>query len=689
MRRALLPLLVAAGLLAATALVDGLATASTRLSVESEATEVAESEARELEQTLLLYVSAVDGLTAFIESQDRDWEAVEATFHLFSAALADSNVAVKSVQVVVGSRIELVHPIEGNEQAIGLELFDDPARRQLLERSVQTGETTLEGPFDLVQGGRGLAIRRPIFDAERNAWGFAAVIVDWDQLVRSGRVGEAPEGFDVVVWSERRQPIIGDQSLERPVRRSVRSERSPVPWTVAVAPSDGWPTSSDVSVLIWGLGAALSILGGLYVRSLLIRPDELHAERLRVVDELSSVERSHRALFDASPVAIQREDHSRVALRIDALRAAGVTDVRRYLLEHADVLASILSEIAIEDMNPAAQELSRRLGISDQSRTLDDRLNQRSVDSLLSSVMAVADGERVAQHTASGIDVEGNLLELVVRWHAAGSDSDPDYSNVYVALQDVTELSIARQRLEATLESQNRFIASISHELRTPLTAVLGFSHELRNESLVYGESDLEEFRELIEHHAIEMSHIIEDLLVWSRSDIGEVTINFEPFDIGRIVERTLRSLPGSPAYLVEGYPKVDVMADPVRVRQILRNLVTNAFRYGGDDIFVEVIDVADSVRVEVHDSGPEIPADKARSIFLPYERLDREERTMPSSIGLGLAISRVLAELQDGSLTLERTESTNAFVLTLRKARRRGHLMPDVEGSRPVLQAG
>jgi signal transduction histidine kinase/sensor domain CHASE-containing protein len=688
MRRALIPVLVAAGLLAATALVDGLATASTRLSAESEAFEVAETEARELEQTLLLYVSAVDGLTAFIESQDRDWAAIDATFDSFSSALAASNIAVKSVQIVVGDEIELVHPIQGNERAIGLDLFADPGRRRLLERSIATGETTLEGPFGLVQGGSGLAIRRPIFDDDGSAWGFAAVIVDWDALIRTGRVGQASDGFDAVVWGPDGVPVVGDRPLERPVLRSVRSERLPVPWTVAVAPSAGWPTSSDVSILIWVLGTALSILGGLYVRSLLIRPEELQEERLRVVNELSTVERSHRALFDASPVAIQREDHSRVAARIEELRMAGISDVRGHLLEHTDVLASILSEVVIKDINPAAQELSRRLGLSDASRTLEDRLNNRSAESLLASVMTVVEGRRVAQHTASDVDVDGRPIELVVRWHASGRDSDPDYSNVYVALQDVTELTVARQRLEATLESQNRFIASISHELRTPLTAVLGFSHELQNESMIHGEHDLEEFRGLIEHHAIEMSHIIEDLLVWSRSDIGEVTINFEPFDIGRIVERTLRSLPGSPAYLVEGYPKVDVMADPVRVRQILRNLVTNAFRYGGDEIFVQVIEAADNVRVEVHDSGPEIPAAKARSIFLPYQQLDVGRTTMPSSIGLGLAISRVLAELQDGSLTLERTDRTNAFVLTLRKARRRGHLVPGVDDPRRVLQA-
>ena len=410
------------------------------------------------------------------------------------------------------------------------------------------------------------------------------------------------------------------------------------------------------------------------MRALLIRPERLQAQRRLVIEELNVVEESHRALFNAIPVAIHREDHSKVAKRLDELRAHGITDLRSYLLDNRDVLGSILSEIEITEINPAGQQLSNRMGIPDQARTLDMRLNEQSVDSLLASVLAVAEGARWAQHTASDTGVDGQPIELVVRWHAAEHAGKPDYSNVYVVLQDVTDLTVARRELENTLKSQNRFIASISHELRTPLTAVLGFSHELANEHGTYEDHDLAEFRDLIEHHAVEMSHIIEDLLVWSRSDIGEVTINFEPFDIGRLVERTLRSLPGCPARMPKVSASVDVMADPVRVRQILRNLVTNAVRYGGEEIFVEMGETDTHVRIEIHDSGPEIPVEKAKSIFLPYQRMN-EESTMPSSIGLGLAISRVLAELQDGSLQLERTETSNAFVLTLRKASRRAHL--------------
>jgi signal transduction histidine kinase len=676
MRRTLIPLVVAATLLAATALVDGLATASAMLQAESQASEVAEAKARELEQTVLLHGAAVDGLTAFIRSHDLEWPSIRRSFDEFSASIAHSSNAVKSVQIVKGTRIDLVYPFEGNQKAIGLNLFADDRRRSLLEGSIATGDTTLEGPFELVQGGRGLAIRRPIFDEGGGLWGFAAVIVDWDEMLTASGMGDSSEDFRFAVRGSEQAVIMGDPPEGRSVRRSVQLDWLQTPWIVEVAPVGGWPESSDVGLLIWWFGAALSVLAGLYVRSLLARPEELQAERLRAIEELSSVERSHRTLFDATPVAIQREDHSRVETRLAELRAHGVTDVRQYLLDRPDELESILSEIVIRDINPAAQELSRRLGLAEQSRTLADRLNDRSVDSLLSSVMAVADGKLIAQHTASDLDVNGEPIELVVRWHAAGTGGSPDYSNVYVALQDVTELTVARQRLEATLESQNSFIASISHELRTPLTAVLGFSHELRNDAMMYGTAELEEFRELIEHHAVEMSHIIEDLLVWSRSDIGEVTINFEPFDISRIVERTLRSLPGNPARLSQVLPNVDVMADPVRVRQILRNLLTNAVRYGGQDVFVVVRDSNEDVRIEVHDSGPEIPSEKARSIFLPYQRLE-SKKTMPSSIGLGLAISRVLAELQDGSLSLERAEGTNAFVLTLRKARRRGHLMP------------
>lgn len=670
----LVPFVVAAGVIAATAFVGNILAGSASISARSQAVEVAQTKSRELEQTVLLRGISVDGLTAFLEAQHLDDRSIRRTFSNFAASLVESSTAIRSVQIVRGSQIEMLYPIAGNQKALGLDLFSDPTRKQLLEEAIRTGETTMEGPFVLVQGGRGLAIRRPIVDARGEHWGFAAVIVDWDQMVEESGMSAVSMGHVFSVTDANGQVIIGQRLGDDTVSSPVSLGWNTGTWNVNVRPSDGWPTAFESNALVWASGVLLAAVGAAYVRSLLIRPEKLQAQRRLVMEELNVVEESHRALFNATPVAIHREDHSKVAKRLEQLRADGITDLRTYLLDNRDVLGSILSEIEITEMNPAGEQLSNRMGIPDQARTLDMRLNEQSIDSLLASVLAVAEGARWAQHTASDTGIDGQPIELVVRWHAAEHAGKPDYSNVYVVLQDVTDLTVARRELENTLKSQNRFIASISHELRTPLTAVLGFSHELANEHGAYGAHDLAEFRDLIEHHAIEMSHIIEDLLVWSRSDIGEVTINFEPFDIARLVERTMRSLPGCPAAMPTDPPEVDVMGDPVRVRQILRNLLTNAVRYGGKHVFVQLREAESDVRIEVHDSGLEIPAEKARSIFLPYQR-PSDDSTMPSSIGLGLAISRVLAELQDGSLTLERTESTNAFVLTLRKASRRAHL--------------
>lgn len=105
---------------------------------------MAEAEARELEQTVLLHGAAVDGLTAFIRSHDLDRSAIEASFDEFSSSIADSVNAVRSVQIVDGTRIDLVHPIEGNEKAVGLDLFADERRRWLLQGSITSGATTLE-----------------------------------------------------------------------------------------------------------------------------------------------------------------------------------------------------------------------------------------------------------------------------------------------------------------------------------------------------------------------------------------------------------------------------------------------------------------------------------------------------------------------------------------------------------------
>jgi signal transduction histidine kinase len=101
--------------------------------------------------------------------------------------------------------------------------------------------------------------------------------------------------------------------------------------------------------------------------------------------------------------------------------------------------------------------------------------------------------------------------------------------------------------------------------------------------------------------------------------------------------------------------------ADPSRIRQIIRNLVTNAVRYGGPDRRIRVMSEGAWSIVEVSDDGPELPEDRREAIFAPYSRGELSA-SMPGSIGLGLTVSRTLARLQGGDLMIVREAGRNAF---------------------------
>ena len=107
------------------------------------------------------------------------------------------------------------------------------------------------------------------------------------------------------------------------------------------------------------------------------------------------------------------------------------------------------------------------------------------------------------------------------------------------------------------------------------------------------------------------------------------------------------------------------VWADPVRLRQVVRNLITNARRYGGDHIAVDVERRADLVAITVLDDGPGVPEDRKQAIFEPYER-GQAQSTQPGSVGLGLTVSRELARMMGGDLTLERRDEMTRFEITV-----------------------
>ncbi|HEY5650932.1 MAG TPA: ATP-binding protein [Acidimicrobiia bacterium] len=222
--------------------------------------------------------------------------------------------------------------------------------------------------------------------------------------------------------------------------------------------------------------------------------------------------------------------------------------------------------------------------------------------------------------------------------------------------------------LSQLVESRNEVLAAVSHEVRSPLATVVSAAATLEGRMADLSPENRRVLVDLIRKNSQELTEIVDDLLVAARGDSATESIETHPLDPASEVTAlvaTLEELPGETA--VKGSASL-AMADPTRFRQIMRNLLTNASRYGGPTIWVELEDGPASVSISVCDDGDGVPDGLSKKIFEPYVSA-HSKRDQPQALGLGLAISRRLARLMSGDVTYRRADGVTRFTLTLAKA--------------------
>lgn len=274
----------------------------------------------------------------------------------------------------------------------------------------------------------------------------------------------------------------------------------------------------------------------------------------------------------------------------------------------------------------------------------------------------------------------GSALAAVVTEAAAGARVSADVTlgdrtfavtcdpgsggKILLTAYDVTEQTDARLRLEELVRSKDQFIAAVSHELRTPLSSVLGFAQLAQAE--IDGNGTIGMMIGEVADQSAEMAAIIDDLLVAARSSFEKVPTAPRIIDLAEEVSGVVDAVSPRLAVLPTGsFEAVHAYADPIRVRQIIRNLLTNADRYGGDRVMLQTRVSSDQAVLEVRDSGGPLPQELRDRIFEPYES-SGPVRGQPAAIGLGLAVSRTLAQLMDGSLEYRHDGDWSIFELRL-----------------------
>ncbi|HEY7703831.1 MAG TPA: PAS domain-containing sensor histidine kinase [Acidimicrobiia bacterium] len=220
-------------------------------------------------------------------------------------------------------------------------------------------------------------------------------------------------------------------------------------------------------------------------------------------------------------------------------------------------------------------------------------------------------------------------------------------------------------KLRQIVKDRDRFVATVSHEMRTPLTAVVGFAEMLKDESVPMGSEERRQLIRAIAEEAFELTHIVEDLLVSARSENGTLVVAKVSVDLRAQVAQVLESVGARGESIKLEGDRPRALGDPSRARQIVRNLVSNAIRYGGPNVRVILRSAGPQVSLVVADDGVGLHPAEWERIFEPYYKADTAVE-VPGSVGLGLTVSRQLARLMGGDLVYKFEDGESRFVLTM-----------------------
>jgi signal transduction histidine kinase/ActR/RegA family two-component response regulator len=245
-----------------------------------------------------------------------------------------------------------------------------------------------------------------------------------------------------------------------------------------------------------------------------------------------------------------------------------------------------------------------------------------------------------------------------------------------------TDLIQAKELAEGSVKAKELFQANMSHEIRTPMNAIIGMSEILQENNLSL---DQKECVNVIKLSADNLLSIINNILDFSKLEVGQVLFENLPFKLEEILKGIVQTLhftnekeSTTLSYTISDTIPLTIIGDSVRLRQILLNLVSNSIKFteiGNINIDIQLESQQNDIYFlifKVTDTGIGIPSDKQSSIFESFVQVSSETTRKYGGTGLGLAITKQLVELQGGTISVSSIPNQGScffFTLGFRKA--------------------
>jgi signal transduction histidine kinase len=323
-------------------------------------------------------------------------------------------------------------------------------------------------------------------------------------------------------------------------------------------------------------------------------------------------------------------------------------------------------------------------------RTVIERKPIQVPDVLLDPDYTFLEGQqRAGYRTVLGVPLlrEGNPIGLIVlmrRTVRPFTDKQIELVGTFadqavIAIENVRlfdEIQDKSRQLEMASENKSRFLSSMSHELRTPLNAIIGLTEMMVSHAARFGtEKALEPLRR-VNAAGTHLLSLINEVLDLSKIEAGKLELNPEPVDLARVIDEVIGTAgqlaeKNKNRLVVEAQENVGALtADSLRLKQILLNLLSNACKFTKEgEVALRVRKVADGrdwVELAVADTGIGLTAEQQAKLFQEFTQADSLTARRYGGTGLGLALSRKLARMMGGDVTVT-SEAGKGSVFTVR----------------------
>ena len=576
--------------------------------------------------------------------------------------------------------IRMIEPQRGNAAALGVNSLSIPAAREAILRAVDTDAPAATAGFVLTQESdqqTGVVIYRALYKGDpmpahrRDAWqGVVFVTMRMQQSVEAGMAMAPP----YLRWcltdhdaGAGRPHLAGTPGCEHdralPLRHDADIALGGRLWRLRIDAEPGAvPDAGNGNAWLF---STLGLLPAAMLAALL----------LTVTGRARRIE----AAVQERTADLQREAADRRQAE-SALRAS--EERFRNIFDHAPI-GILYADLQCHprDANPRLREMLGYGGQDLAERSLGELTHPDDRADVADGLVRLLAGEvSEFERNTRLLRRDGQLLSVRMNWSVL-RDADGQAQRLVAVAEDITEqlrrqdAERGRQAAESANLAKNEFLSRMSHELRTPLNAMLGFAQLL----------DLDVRPQLAPHqrawaaqilqagwHLLEM---INDTLDLSRIDAGMLRMTLAPQRLNPLVHQCVAMMEPAAARrdititLQLQDDALRVLGDETRLKQVLTNLLSNAVKYNrrGGQVHLQVRRLADGqAELRVQDTGLGLSESQMASLFQPFNRLGREQGNIEGT-GIGLVISRRLAELMGGTLHAESMAGEGAtFVLTL-----------------------